>query len=333
MLQSLNRVPGSFSGNRNASWRLFEDHIYSISCPDYVIQALGERIDLSTDIEESLNHVANIVWNPEHYDSLKQHFWNGNLGPENLVEYRNAEKHLFLGAFHYELLDIKTGNIQFYNHTEGKDLQNQFGYPFLRWIGKVLNKRGYAPIHAAAIGDNENFILIPGKATAGKSTTTATWMIHDGAFLSDDFVFLSGNSAKGYYKGINLRQKAHLLLQDSVPEIYQKFRVSHFNQEKIFLHENSKSQNHQTEGRPLAIWCPEKGYNKPELKRISALDAYNSLLSSLQLNKEYGFDLRLCHNLIKNLVKKLPAYAICLTEDISENYSFMKDVFQSMNQD
>jgi len=333
VLQTLNSLPGALSGNCFASWRLFDDLIYSISGPDYVIRALGERIELSAEMEKNQTHSAHIVWNPDQFDSLKQHFWKGNLGPKCLVEYRNAEKHLFLGAFHYELLDTKTGNIQFYSHTEGKNLHNQFGYPFLRWIGKLINDRGYAPIHAAAIGQNGNFVLIPGKATAGKSTTTATWMIHDSAYLSDDFVFLSGNSAKGFYKGINLRHQALSLFKDSVPGIFQKFRVSQFNEEKSFLHDHPKLRNHLKDGCPIAIWCPEIGYNKPQIRQISASSAYNSLLSSIHLNKEYGFDLRLCHSLIKNLVKKLPAYAICLTENISENYSFMKEIMQSINQD
>jgi hypothetical protein len=129
--QALSKLPSKLSGNRFALWRLFDDLVYSISAPDYVIRALGERIQLCEETEKKQNQTAHIVWNPDSFDGLKAHFWKGNLGPECLVEYQDAEKHLFLGAFHYELLDTKTGNIQFYSHTDGKNLHNQFGYPFL----------------------------------------------------------------------------------------------------------------------------------------------------------------------------------------------------------
>jgi hypothetical protein len=146
-------------------------------------------------------------------------------------------------------------------------------------------------------------------------------------------VFLSGNCAKGFYKGVNLRQHGLSLIKNSIPGIEQEFLFSKSNEEKSFLHDGKKSKKHQNSGRPYAIWCPEVGYKKPALKRISSSDAYNNLLSSIQINTEYGFDLRLCHNQIKHLVRKLPAYTICLTENISENYFFMKEVLDSSNQD
>jgi hypothetical protein len=326
-------MPQGISKNSSATWKLLDDLIISISGPEYVIQALGERIDLSFDSDDCLTYTLQIVWNPARFDSLKQHFWKENLGSECLVEYSNSEKHLFLGVSHYELLNIDTGILEFYTENEVNKLHNQYSYPFLRWIGRLLNRRGFAPIHAAAIGDKGSYVLIPGKATAGKSTTTATWMIHKGDYLSDDFVFLSGNSANGYYRGINLRNSSLPLFKNTIPDLFQKTRLSPVNEEKIFLHDSSNERKHKTGGNPSAIWCPEIGYSQPHFREVSKSYAYNSLLSSIQLNKEFQFDLRLCHQIIKSLVNELPAFAICLTADISENFRFMQEGLHQINQD
>lgn len=325
-------MPQAISKNSFATWQLLEDLIIFISAPEYVIQALGERINLSFGGDDRIAYTLQIVWNSARFDTLKQHFWNGNLRPECIVEYKDSAKHLFLGANHYELLNTDTGILEFYSQNEVNKLHNQYAYPFLRWIGRLLNTRGVAPIHAAAIGDKELFVLIPGKATAGKSTTTATWMIQGGDYLSDDFVFLSGKSAYGYYHGINLRYSALSLFAETLPDLFLKAKTSPVNEEKFFLYDPHNKKYHKTEGIPSAIWCPEIGYSTPHLKKISASAAYNSLLSSIQMNKEYQFDLRLCHQHIKSLVNELPAYAICLTENVFENFKFMKEGIHLMNQ-
>ncbi len=326
-------MPQAFSKTSFATWQLLADLIISISGPEYVIQALGERIDLSFGGDDRMTYTLQIVWNPARFDTLKQHFWNENLRPECIVEFKDSEKHLFLGSTHYELLNIDTGILEFYSHNEVNKLHNQYSYPFLRWIGRLLNSRGFAPIHAAAIGDKGLFVLIPGKATAGKSTTTATWMIHGMDYLSDDFVFLSGKLAHGYYRGINLRKSALSLFAETLPDLFLRDKTSPVNEEKVFLYDNHSKSHHKTQGIPSAIWYPEIGYSKPHLRKISASAAYNSLLSSIQLNKEYQFDLRLCHQTIKSLVHELPAFAICLTADISENFRFMQEALRQINQD
>jgi hypothetical protein len=318
----------------SATWQLLDDLILSISAPEYVIQVLRNRIDLNVGgVSSSLNCDLQIVWNPDRFDTLKKHFWKENLSQECLVEYSDSEKHLFLGASHYELLNIDKGILEFYSHNEVNKLHNQYSYPFLRWIGRLLNGRGFAPIHAAAIGDKEIFVLIPGKATAGKSTTTATWTIHGGDYLSDDFVFFSGKSARGYYHGVNLRSSSLSLFAGILPDLFLKAKTSPLKEEKVFLHDHLNKSNHKTKGSPSAIWCPEIGYPKPHLREIPASAAYDSLLSSIQLNKEYQFDLRLCHQNIKSLVNELPAYALCLTANVSENFKFMKEAIHLMNQD
>jgi hypothetical protein len=51
------------------------------------------------------------------------------------------------------------------------------------------------------------------------------------------------------------------------------------------------------------------------------------------LNKEYQFDLRMCHQAIKSIVHELPAYAICLTDDVSKNYKFMREAIMPLIRD
>jgi hypothetical protein len=326
-------MPQFNSKNSFATWKLLDDLHISISGPEYVIQALGKRINLSFEGDSSLNYDLQIVWNSALFDTLKQHFWKEDLEPETLVEYRDLEKHMFLGISHYELLNINTGVLEFYAQNEVFKLHNQYSYSFFRWIGRLLNGRGFAPIHAAAIGYMDSYVLIPGKATAGKSTTTATWMMHKGDYLSDDFVFLSGNSAMGYYRGINLRYSALSLFRNTIPDLFQQAKLTAVNEEKIFLHDPPNETNHKTAGRLSAIWCPEIGYSEPHLKEISKSYAYNSLLSSIQLTKEFQLDLRLCHHMIKSLVNELPSYAICLTSDISKNFKFMNGAINKLIQD
>jgi hypothetical protein len=313
-----------------ASWHLLDDLVLSISAPEYVIEALKNRIDLKIEDKRASTYQLRIRWNPGLFDSLKNHFWKGNLGSNSLLEYSDVQKHLILGIAHYELLHVNEGVLEFYTEGSIDDLDNQYSYPFLRWIGKLLNRRGYAPIHAAAIGIEERFVLIPGKATAGKSTTTASWMIQGGDYLSDDFVFLSGVSAHGFYRGINLRHSALPLFTERVPELFLHTNISNLSNEKVFLRDDGSKNNHKSYGFPSAIWCPEIGHSKPQLREISPSEAYNSLLSSIELNKDYHFDLRLCNQVIKNLVNKLPAFTLCLSTDVVENYTFIREIMQTL---
>jgi hypothetical protein len=316
-----------------ASWQLLDDLVLSISAPEYVIEVLKNRIDLKIEDEESSIYQLRIRWNPNILDSLKNHFWKDSLGSNSLLEYRDSQKHLFLGISHYELLHVDEGVLEFYAEGGIDELHNQYSYPFLRWIGRLLNRRGFAPIHAAAIGGNGLFVLVPGKATAGKSTTTATWMIHERDYLSDDFVFLSDKTAHGYYRGINLRYSSLSLFTSTAKDLFLGINISPVSDEKVFLHDNANKNLHKSQGHPTAIWCPEIGHTKPHLRKISSSSAYNSLLSSIELNKDYHFDLRLCNQVIKKIVSELPAYALCLCSDVIENYSFMHEAFQRINQD
>lgn len=316
-----------------ANWPVLDDLIIPITAPDYVLQALKERININFDTEKKASNNFQIVWNESQFADFKKHFWRDELGPENIIEYKDSEKHLFLGACHYELLNIDTGILEFYSTREVNKLYNQYSYPFLRWIGRHLNSRGFAPIHAAAIGEGGHYVLLPGKATAGKSTTTATWMLHGGDYLSDDFVFLSGKEARGFFRGVNLRKRALDLFPTSIPSIKHRSKASPNKDEKVFLHDHLDISTHKQNGRLCAIWCPEIGYSEPHLKEISISEAYNCLLSSIQLNKEYQFDLRMCHQVIKSIVHELPAYAICLTDDVSKNYKFMREAIMPLIRD
>ncbi len=315
----------------HASWRLLDDVVLSISAPNYVIKALGSRIELNLEEHNPTRYDLQIRWNHLQFDTLKNHFWSKDLTSECLVEYHDAAKRLFLGESHYELLSSDRTILEFYAQSHKQHLHYQYSYPFLRWIGQLLNRRGFAPIHAAAIGSNGRFVLLPGKATAGKSTTTATWLIHKGDYLSDDFVFLSGNSAIGYYRGVNLRRSSLSLFDSSTPELFRKCNLSPVSDEKVFLHDDSDIKCHKSVGQPTAIWYPEIGYSKPHLKEISKSSAYNSMLSSIQLSKDFHLDLRVCHHVIKSQINELPAYAICLTEDLAENYAFMREAIQLMD--
>jgi len=325
-----NRMSLNNSQNSFANWHLLDDLTIPITAPDYVLQALKERINISFDGGKNARLNFQIIWNTSLFEQLKKHFWNDELGPEHIVEYKDSEKHLFLGSSHYELLNLDTGILEFYSTHEVYKLYNQYSYPFLRWIGLHLNTRGFAPIHAAAIGDSGHYVLIPGKASAGKSTTTATWMINGGDYLSDDFVYLSGNLARGFYRGINLRKTALSLFTDTLPSLQLREKASPDKDEKVFLHDQQDKSNHKQEGRVCAIWCPEIGHSEPHLRKISVSTAYNSLFSSIQLNKEFHFDLRMCHQAIKSIVHELPAYALCLTDDVSVNYKFMREAMQPL---
>ncbi len=76
--------------------------------------------------------------------------------------------------------------------------------------------RGLVPVHAAAVGDDEGFWLIPAAAGRGKSTTTATAVAGGLSVLSDDFLLLDPKQRvlHSLYATIRLAPASHRMIEE-----------------------------------------------------------------------------------------------------------------------
>lgn len=74
-------------------------------------------------------------------------------------------------------------------------------------IRLVAEKKGAAMVHAAALSDGENAILVAGPATAGKTTWVLNWLQAGHPYMSDDFTLMLDQNLMPYITPLRLGAK------------------------------------------------------------------------------------------------------------------------------
>ena len=190
-----------------------------------------------------------------------------------------------------------------------------FSSPLRTLFHWLMEKQGCQLLHAAAIGTDNEAVLLPGKGGSGKSTTALTCLESGFFYLGDDYVIVCKEPVPKVYSlyctsKINMEDMTkfpsmHALSQKPVKD----------NQEKavIFLYPAFKNQI-KTEMPLKAILAPE--ISKQENTSLKPVPFWPLLraMSFTTMSQLPGVGAH-THNYLKEFVKLLPCYSISLGSD------------------
>jgi hypothetical protein len=288
----------------------------------------GLSIDLLTQNESKGN--VSLVWNKEQYYFARKKYWKDSFGTEDIVWYSNSNELCFLGSGFGFFREEGTYNYSFYIEDNRTEDVLTFTYPLLNFLVYLLDKYSYSPIHAAVIGLNDSYVLMPGKQNAGKSTTTASWALFGGNVISDDICFMKPElpySAHGFYPSVRLREPSLSLLKNYLGNI----KLSQKGNSKYFLNFNDLDTNcFNRKGKLNAIFLLNLDKDECFQEIGSKKKAYLSLSSSMAFTVHHKADAKRTMHLVKLLTKDLPIFEVGLSKDVLKNFQFLKSIIQGL---
>jgi hypothetical protein len=313
-------------------WLLSENEAILIHAPVHILQVLSESIVLLEEPNQPLESIIILEWNQQFYSQHKAQYWDSSYTTEDSV-YSKSEDGFFLVRNGFFLSYSKnTNQASFYIEQELVSDYLTYSYPLLQLLVYLSDLRGLVPLHAAVIGNDNGYVLIPGKQNSGKSTTSASWALHGGKLLTDDFCFvnpLQPTKMYGYYPSIRLREQSLNLLKDilEVDQLKQKNDSKYFYQLR-----NTFPENIVSVGLVKAIFCIQINSELPLSHTLSdAQTAYKNLASSFVFSLQYGASSGLCLQAIKKITSILPVYLINLSMDPKENYEYLQKLMDSIS--
>ena len=193
------------------------------------------------------------------------------------------------------------------------------GYPFTSILSWWLEELGCQFVHAAAVGTPTGGVLLPGKGSSGKSTTTLACVEAGLYFLSDDYSLVVSDpspSAHSVYNTAKLKGKEDIdRFPRVLPMIANRDRLG---EEKalIFLQEHCPERI--VRGFPIkAILVPKiTGQSHTRLEAATPGTAFRAFAPStiIQLSGAGQSAFRA----MSSLVKRVPCYVLELGTRVSE---------------
>ena len=113
-----------------------------------------------------------------------------------------------IGRWKIEVSGFESASIVTRLHTNivGSILQDQFicNFTLDPLIRFVMDRKGYSPVHAAAVSKDGRAYLFPAQSGAGKTTTAAYFTQEGFNFLGDDFVILHNGRVFSWLTPLNV---------------------------------------------------------------------------------------------------------------------------------
>jgi len=203
------------------------------------------------------------------------------------------------------------------------DLFLELIYPLF----ELLRRRGIFAIHAGAVSLQDNGLIFPGRAGAGKSTLVLYLIEHGFKFLSDDRCLLFKNRA-GFF-ALGLREKVRVFLANVADIFRLKARLGDkpgvkkgFGIEEVYPDAIVKKA--RIKAIVLPCWTPEL---KTRLEPVSASAVLKALLP-LSVEAFFPDSAKANFEFLSDLVTKLPCYKFYLGNDRENWHHIIKGLVQ-----
>ncbi len=312
-------------------WQLTEKLAIEIVAPISILDTLKSSLLLQTSTTISTQRIIQLEWNEVYYTTYYQKYWKKKYGEKDNVVANNYDGFFLIGNGFFLNYSISSDKSYFFISDNLILDYLVFSYPFSKLLVYLLNREGYSPIHAAVIGNNSGFVMIPGKQFSGKSTTAATWVLNGGCLLSDDTCFVNpnyGNYFFGHYPSLRLREKSFPLFGDKLDrnKLKQKDQSKYF-----YLLQEQIPQQFTPIASIKAIFCLELHEDKPSYEIVNPSTGFNYLASSFAFSSQHGADNRLCIKTMRYLVTELPIYKVKLSPNLDSNFYFLEQLISSID--
>ena len=313
-------------------WQLTADHLVHIEAPSTILHLFAESVVLTENMSTRFDKTTRLHWNASRFKQVLQTYWKSEYGEKDNVYSRTENGFLLLGKDFFIEYSSETQLATFYIEEEVASDYLIYSYPFLKLVVFLLNQDGYSPLHASVIGNETGFVLMPGKQFSGKSTTTATWVIHGGMIVGDDICFIHPEQVTlvyGHYPSFRLRASSLNLFEKTVDLSVLKQK----NDSKYFYPLLQVNPALFIPSATLkAIFCIQLHEAKPTSSVSTKSVGFNYLASSFAFAMQHDANNTLCIQTIKKLVTTLPVYEVFLSPNISENYQFLDHLIRSIEQ-
>lgn len=311
-------------------WQLPEQISVAITAPQSVMQLISNRIVVTgIGSADAGVRTVRLDWTEAAFHTYQSAYWQPHFTQDDVVWRENGQEWLFMGYGFFLAYSQPTESAQFFITSGRLDDVLTYSYPFLNLLIYLLSNRGYACLHAAVIGSNDHFALIPGKQNTGKSTTSATWVLNGGQFVTDDFCFMAVEEptrVHGFYPSLRLREEALPLLQKYLsPDLLQQQGVSKY----FYSLLTQAPECFVTEAHLRSILCLTLHNRVLSHVQVSPKIGYDYLASSVAFSAQYRSDSRVCLQVIKKLVWELPVLQVNLSPNTDENYHYLRELMAS----
>ncbi len=304
--------------------------LLKIHAPFEVTSLLVKGLSIDLLIQNESSGKVCLEWGRKQYSYEKNKYWKNSFGAEDIVWYSNSEELCFLGSGFGFFREKGTDNYSFYIEDNRTEDVLTYTYPLLNFLVYLLDKYSYSPIHAAVIGLNDSYVLLPGKQNAGKSTTTASWALLGGKVIGDDICFIKPEApflAHGLYPTVRLREPSLSMLKNYLGNI----KLSQKGNSKYFLNFNDLDTNcFKSKGKLSAILLLNIEKDECYQELGSRKKAYINLSSSMAFSVHHKADAIRTMKTVKLLTQELPIYEVGLSKDIFKNYQFLNSIIKGL---
>lgn len=205
-------------------------------------------------------------------------------------------------------------------------------YPFIIPFSFWAREKDIKLIHAATIGCDGKWLMLPATSNAGKSTTVASWALHGLSVAGDDVTFLEIVDNQCYfhpiYNFLSLRPEAisrfHLELN-----LLSNAWFERGDGKKVLTLEKGKLQGKQLL-HGIGIFDLGSAPAAELMKHAEMEKLLAHFITSHYLSTTVGTMNMKLLSLIKFLQRQLPFYSIQLGPVLEENTHLLKKVIQSL---
>ncbi len=229
----------------------------------------------------------------------------------------------FKTAFHWSdfsvnVMDLEQGIGVYWVETTSRFPYWVYSSPLRTLIHWWMESRGLQMVHAAAIGNADGAVLMPGRSGQGKSTTAITCIRHGMYYLSDDYVIVGLHPEPVVYSLYNTAK-----INASELERYPELSPLCINPEKL-SHEKAVMYLYPRYKNQIKSSLPLKGVMLPEVmpRRESGL----APVEFWKLQRAMGFTTmsqlpnigKHTHLFLNNLIRRLPCFTLEAGNDLKQ---------------